>query len=235
MANSSLIWIRDNMVNEEDFGDYETASNGGTIILDLLYKARAGRSVSQDWPAALPASVQPVSSRQSALGSPDPLAFPPDLPVQDVTGSIVERIRLKFVPYFANRAGDSPNHHTFAVTQGHFEGIICMPMNNVGFRALPSTIGPHPGTVGGSQQFDWLWWDRVHMLNEGYKKWDFANGFGPLSLPTEMGYAHEIDTRCSRRLREQGQTLAYCISFPSAFTCNGWALSWSVLLRLPSA
>lgn len=229
MANSSLLWVRDAALITTDVGD---ASNYGSFALDLLWKARTGTGLQSTNPATfIQNDMAPPSAQFGALGEvPGQLALPSTLPEQDVTGAIIERIRMTTQFYLAPAIGDTASNRNNAITEGHYEGIVVFPTNIAAAHFTPAQF-PHPGSVNESVSWDWLHWQRVYAMQEGQKVFPFT----PVGqTPTEKGYSHSIDTRCSRRIREQGSSLYYFYSASPSHTINGFSAAWSVLLRLPS-
>lgn len=229
MANSSLLWVRDAILTTTDVGD---ASTYGSYAIDLLWKARTGTGLQSTNPTApISNDMAPAVEKFGTLGNvPGQQALPTTLPEQDVTGAIIERIRMTVNFYLSPAMGDTAGNRTNAITEGHYEGIVVFP-TNVGAAHFTPAQYPHPGSVNESVSWDWLHWQRVYAMQEGQRVFPFA----PVgTTPSEKGYSHSIDTRCSRRIREQGSSLYYFYSASPNHTLNGFSAAWSVLLRLPS-
>lgn len=226
----SLIWVRDWVLHTADIGDNNAS---GPTTVDLLWKARTGYAIQQSIDETPLAGTLPAPGTfPRAVGGPSPRDLPAaTLPEFNISGSLIKRIRLDLQLYFANKTGDTVGHHNFAVTQGHFEGILVYPYSESPVQAWQQGSFPSPASVQHSMQFDWLWWDRKYALSQGQRMYNLAVS----PSPSEVAYATQIDTRCSRRVEEIGQTLVLALQSAEAFTINGWSASWSVLLDIPTA
>lgn len=234
MANPNLIWVRDAMLTTADQGDADTY---GTRAVDLLWKARTGDGIQSANPlshikqdmAATPKSQSDPKGIHSLGVSAQ--AMPGQLPIIDIAGAVVKRIRLTWNVYLAPNLGDSVGNHSHRITEGAYVGILVIPGSLASYVVDDNALGPHPGGVRGAVQWDWLHWERVYAMNQGQKY--FAMQAGGVSSG-EIGFSYDIDTRCSRRITEQGSSLYFFTSASPGHTINGWSAAWSVLLQTPS-
>jgi len=221
MARSDLLWVRD---ERQSSTDVESAD--GTVWTDLLYKARAG----EGFTTALPAGAANKPAPNPA--SPGPIARAmgaDDLPDTNVEGAIVKRIRMDGVYWFSPTLGDTPSEKP-SIYQGWFEGLVVDSLTvYAGVAAYTDQSFPHPADPQEMVKRDWLWWDRHYTIGHTQT----ARGYELAGVSEGTGIYWSIDTRCSRRLREWGQSLYHVWAPSSGQTVNQFCFSWSVLLQLP--
>lgn len=221
MANPNFLWVRDAVSFTPDI----PAPNAGW--LDLLWKARTGNTANDGWGAlvqggpAVPGGQLPVA--RDVL--PGPLA------PQDITGALVERIISRYQLIFAPTPiiTDDGTNNQRVMDLGWYEGIAVTNARSYGLAIEAGTTGRNPGDVAASVTSDWLWWSRKYAAATptsypeaavtGFQRWAVQG---------------EIDTRCSRRLREWDDTLVLGFEPNTGETIDHVAVSWSVLLRTPS-
>lgn len=217
MANSHLLWVRDACGSTEDQGDTSTTS------IDLLWKARSGSTQGSVDPTVLSdiTGVEEIDVRS------DFRALAGALPDQDITGAIVKRIILNYGFYFAAQPADLPGERDQTTSAGWYEGILTAPWTHAATHLTTASRG-HPSDAADSVSIDWIWWSRQYSRAHGYR----AYNVGTLPI-TEVLVYNTIDTRNSRRIGEQGESLYWQWSPSAGQTINGWVASWSVLLSLP--
>lgn len=236
------IWIRDAVVWKTDVG-----SSDGILTFDLLHKARTGKGAGTG-PDAL-------SFAQTLPGSPVRGPRASNLDIRSgmrstvetgllgglaISGARILRTRLHYgliVPGFGATPPVDPDWETPA-DRGWFNGLVVMPWSHPADVMSEGEGAPAlPANSQYSVTVDWMWWSRVYMNSNGYKK---VSVEGVSVLDSALVY-DEIDTRNGRRIESPGNSLYWVIqpSFPTASapttgtTINGGVANWSVLLQLP--
>lgn len=170
---------------------------------DLLWKVRTGASI-QDGGAMNYDTGEVLVAPLAAESS--------NLPKSSVQGSTIKRIRLKGIGVMPVANADPED--------GFVIGLRTQRMSSTGYGV---TTAGTPANLEASVAEDWLYWERFYL---GGPSTAIIGDVGSETYSTEFC----VDTRCSRKLEDWGDSLFFYLS-PMSVNVEVH-LTWSVLLHL---
>lgn len=205
-----LMWVRDALT-------IPTVSPTQRLLIDLLWRLRQPAIAGDDLLRRVPAGTTYLNGLPQypvQQAAPVTNAFS----TKDITGALVKRIRAKVCL-------ECLDHTAVSLIDGYTVGIRT-DHTQAADHSLSAADDLSPGTALGANREDWLWWSHYYIDDE--------SPVATTGVPV-MGVS-EIDTRCTRKIEEWGDTLTLTVQpqMQGATPPNPLVeVHWSILLALP--